>query len=145
MIVKSPKRQGMRVLGRWGCRAAAPLQYLAVSGRRGKSAVSMWLTGQCGSTVGLWLASPAQGCPGRRRGLGIGRRRRPGIGRVGGRAVWRGRSWPSTCRVWFGANRAAGGHFGMRRFAVGGLAGSGGCHAVVTSGAKHGGTQADTL
>ena len=48
----------------------------------------MWLTGQCGSTFGLWLASPAEGCPGRRRGLGIGRRRRPGIGMVGGRAVW---------------------------------------------------------
>ncbi len=48
----------------------------------------MWLTGQCGSTFGLWLASPAEGCPGRRRGLGIGRRRRPGMGMVGGRAVW---------------------------------------------------------
>jgi hypothetical protein len=23
----------------------------------------MWLTGQCGSTFGLWLASPAEGCP----------------------------------------------------------------------------------
>ena len=50
----------------------------------------MWLTGQCGSTFGLWLASPAEGCPGRRRGLGIGRRRRPGIGMVGGRAGWAG-------------------------------------------------------
>ena len=39
----------------------------------------------------------------------------------------------------------AGGHFEMVRFAVGGLAGSGGCHGVVTSGAKHGGTQGDTL
>src|SRR4029077_7666915 len=39
----------------------------------------------------------------------------------------------------------AGGHFGMRRFAVGGLAGSGGCDGVVTSGAKHGGTEGDTL
>jgi hypothetical protein len=38
-----------------------------------------------------------------------------------------------------------GGHFGTRRFAVGGLAGSGGCHGVVTSGAKHGGTEADAL
>ena len=39
----------------------------------------------------------------------------------------------------------AGGHFGMRRFAVGGLAGRGGCHTLVTSGAKHGGTEGDTL
>ena len=44
-----------------------------------------------------------------------------------------------------GAKGGAGGHFGMRRFAVGGLAGSGGCHGVVTSGAKHGGTEADAL
>ena len=50
----------------------------------------MWLTGRGGSTFGLWLAGPAEGCPGRRRGLGIGRRRRPGIGMVGGRAVWAG-------------------------------------------------------
>ena len=28
------------------------------------AAVSMWLTGPCGSTFGLWLASPAEGCPG---------------------------------------------------------------------------------
>ena len=35
----------------------------------------------------------------------------------------------------------AGGHFGMRRFAVGGLAGRGGCHTLVTSGAKRGGTE----
>src|SRR5262245_9351213 len=33
----------------------------------------------------------------------------------------------------------------MRRFAVGGLAGSGGCHGVATSDAKHGGTEGDTL
>ncbi|MGB8756664.1 MAG: hypothetical protein WCD26_13685, partial [Pseudolabrys sp.] len=39
----------------------------------------------------------------------------------------------------------AGGHFGMLRFAVGGLASSGGCHTLVTIGAKHGGTEADTL
>ena len=39
----------------------------------------------------------------------------------------------------------AGGHFEMRRFAVGGLGGWRGCHGVVTSGAKHGGTEADAL
>jgi hypothetical protein len=39
----------------------------------------------------------------------------------------------------------AGGHFEMARFAVGGLAGRGRCHGVVTSGAKHGGTGGDTL
>ena len=55
--------------GNAGCSAADGVvrrrrQYLAVSGRRGKSAVSMWLTGRCGSTVGLWLASPAEGCRG---------------------------------------------------------------------------------
>src|SRR5262245_38584209 len=27
----------------------------------------MWLTGRCGATFGLWLASPAGGCQGRRR------------------------------------------------------------------------------
>ena len=42
------------------------------------------------------------------------------------------------------ANRA-GGHFGMRGFAVAGLAGRGGCHTLVTSGAKHGGTVGDTV
>ena len=39
----------------------------------------------------------------------------------------------------------AGGHFGMLRFAGGGLASRGGCHTLVTSGAKHGGTQGDAL
>ena len=50
---------------------------------------------------------------------------------------WSGLVW---CKSGF-----AGGHFEMRMFAVGRLAGSGGCHGVVTSGAKHGGTEADTL
>jgi hypothetical protein len=39
----------------------------AIPGRQqsmGKSAVSMWLTGQCGATFGRWLASPAQGLSG---------------------------------------------------------------------------------
>jgi hypothetical protein len=39
----------------------------------------------------------------------------------------------------------AGGHFEMRRFAVGGPAGLRRCHTVVTSGAKHGGTEGDVL
>ena len=41
---------------------------VAIPGRErstGKSAVSMWLMGRGGSTFGLWLASPAEGCPGR--------------------------------------------------------------------------------
>ena len=39
----------------------------------------------------------------------------------------------------------AGRHFEMLRFAVGGLPGRGGCHTLVTHGAKHGGTEGDTL
>jgi hypothetical protein len=39
----------------------------------------------------------------------------------------------------------AGGHFEMLGFSCGGLAGRGGCHGVVTSGAKHGGTEGDTF
>jgi hypothetical protein len=39
----------------------------------------------------------------------------------------------------------AGGHFGVHRFAVDELAGRGGCHTLVTSSARHGGTQGDTL
>jgi hypothetical protein len=50
---------------------------------------------------------------------------------------WRGLMW-----VHIGL---AGGHFEMVGFAGGGLAGRGGCHTLVTSGAKHGGTQGDTL
>jgi hypothetical protein len=50
----------------------------------------MWLTGRCGATFDLWLAGPAEGCPGRRRGLGFGRRRRLAQRMVGGRAVWVG-------------------------------------------------------
>src|SRR5262245_9187284 len=70
----------------------------------------MWLTRQCGATVGLWLASPAEGCPGRRRGLGIGRRRRPSIGMVGGRAVWAGRvvTFDMSGLVWCKPGRLAG-------------------------------------
>src|SRR3954468_24813234 len=37
------------------------------------------------------------------------------------------------------------GHFEMVRVAVGGLAGRGGCHGVVTSGAERGGTEGDVL
>ena len=44
----------------------------------------MWLTGQCGSTFGLWLAGPAEGCHRRRRGSPSS----AGMGMVGGRAVW---------------------------------------------------------
>jgi hypothetical protein len=62
--VKSPQRQGMR--------GPRPLMVscggVAIPGRQrstGKSAVSMWLTGRCGSRFGLWLAGPAEGCPGR--------------------------------------------------------------------------------
>ena len=144
MIVKSTQRQGMRGPRPLMVSCGAP-QHLAVSGRRGKSAVWMWLTGQCGSTVGRWSASPAEGCPGPRRGLGIGRRRRPGIGMVGGRAVWAAQvvTFDMSGLVWCkpGSWRA----FRDAQVAVGGLAGSGGCHRVVTSGAKHGGTQGDTL
>ena len=39
----------------------------------------------------------------------------------------------------------AGGHFEMRRFAVCGLAGGDVVTEFVTSGAKHGGTEGDTL
>ena len=39
----------------------------------------------------------------------------------------------------------AGWRFEMVGFAVGGLAGRGGCHTLVTSGAKHGGTVGDTV
>ena len=60
--------------------------------------------------------------------------------------------WRAVVGQWRGLARSglvqiglAGGHFEMLRFAVGGLAGCGGCHGVVTSGAKHGGTQGDTL
>ena len=58
----------------------------------------------------------------------------------GGGAVARG--WPGL--VWCKSGLPAG-ISRCVRFAVGGLAGSGGCHGVVTSGAKHGGTQGDTL
>jgi len=54
--------------------------------------------------------------------------------------LWRG--WARSGVVQIGC---AGGHFEMVGFAVGELAGSGGCHGVVTSGAKHGGTEGDTL
>ena len=47
--------------------------------------------------------------------------------------------------VWFGANRAGRRAFGMLGFAVGGVAGCEVCHGIVTSNAKHGGTQGDTL
>jgi len=60
--------------------------------------------------------------------------------------------WRALVGQWRGLVRTgsvqiglAGGHFGMVRFAVDGLAGRGGCHTLVTSGAKHGGTQGDTL
>jgi hypothetical protein len=56
---------------------------------------------------------------------------------VGSAEGWRGLVW---CK-----SGLPGGHFEMRRFAVGGLAGRGGCHGVVTSGAKHGGTEGDAL
>jgi hypothetical protein len=106
----------------------------------------MWLTGQCGATFGLWLASPAEGCPGPRRGLGIGRRRQPGVA-DGWWACCVGGAGRDLGHVGSGLVQTgqAGGHFGMRRFAVGGLAGSGGCDGVVTGGAKHGGTEGDTL
>ena len=53
---------------------------------------------------------------------------------------WRGLARSGLVRIGF-----AGGHFEMLRFAGGGLASSGGCHTLVTSGAKHDGTQGDTL
>ena len=67
------------------------------------------------------------------------------IGMVGGRAVWAAQvvTFDMSGLVWCkpGSWRA----FRDAQVAVGGLAGSGGCHRVVTSGAKHGGTQGDTL
>jgi hypothetical protein len=165
----------------------------------------MWLTGRCGSRLGLWSA-----CPGRERSGATTMTRywspsSAGMGMVGGRAVWPARvvtfdrsgsgavigvgatprtrtdvetassrvaSWGSAmtrsvprggcgwkgCRdgcdagarrwgrglVWVQIG-LAGGYFGMVRFAGGGLAGRGGCHTLVTSGAKHGGTEGDTL
>ena len=60
--------------------------------------------------------------------------------------------WRAVVGQWRGLVRSglvqigfAGGHFEMLRFAVGGLAGRGGCHTLVTCGAKHGGTEGDTL
>ena len=60
--------------------------------------------------------------------------------------------WRAVVGQWRGLARSgvvhigcAGGHFEMVRFAGGGLAGRRRCHGVVTSGAKHGGTQGDTL
>ena len=53
---------------------------------------------------------------------------------------WRGLARSDVVLVGF-----AGGHFGMRRFAVAGVPGPRGCHTLVTSGAKHGGTEGDTL
>ena len=62
------------------------------------------------------------------------------------------RRWRAVVGQWRGLARSGlvriglvGGHFGMLRFAVGGLASSGGCHTLFTSGAKHDGTQGDTL
>jgi hypothetical protein len=69
-----------------------------------------------------------------------------GIGMVGERAVWAGQvvTFDMSGQVWCKSGRLAG--ISRRRgFAVGGLAGSGGCHTLVTSGTKHGGTQGDTL
>ena len=54
-----------------------------------------------------------------------------------------GGQWRGLARSGLVQIGLAGGHFGMVRFAVGGLAGSGGCHGVVTSGAKHGGTEGE--
>ena len=53
----------------------------------------------------------------------------------------RRRSWPSTCRVWFGANRAGWRAFRDAQVFCGWAGGLRGCHGVVTSGAKHGGTE----
>jgi hypothetical protein len=206
MVVKRTQRQGMRGPGPLMVWCGAP-PYLAVSGPRGKSAVWLWLTGRCGATFGLWLAGPAEGCLGRRRGFGTGRRRRLAQRMVGRRAAWVGqvvtvemsgsgavKRWGRCgmctdvaakwrvgavlehrrcrrgdvrmegvvmgCREpeprgsgavagvgagWFGAHRLC------RRAFRGGqvcwcwAGGRRRCHGVVTSGAKHGGTQGDTL
>ena len=58
----------------------------------------------------------------------------------GGGAVHRG--WRAL--VWCRSGLPAG-ISGWSGFAVGGLAGGGCCHTFVTSGAKHGGTQGDTV
>ena len=47
----------------------------------------MWLKGQCGSTFGLWLASPAEGCPGRTTMTRYWSPSSAGIGLVGERDV----------------------------------------------------------
>ena len=66
MIVRSPARQGMR--GSLATDGVVRRRRNTWPGRqwsRWKSAVSMWLKGHGGSTFTLWLASPAEGCPGR--------------------------------------------------------------------------------
>jgi hypothetical protein len=176
----------------------------------------MWLTGQCGSTFGLWLAGPAEGCQGRTTMTrywspssagtedgwwalaccvgGAGRDLRhvgvrggdwcggprcgralmlraassrvaswrsartrpvpPGLGRADGRGVVmrcheplaRGSGARHTIRaVWFGANRACRQAFRDAQGCYGWAGGLRRCHGVVTSGAKHGGTEADAL
>jgi hypothetical protein len=78
--------------------------------------------------VPVGLVMPMEGCrdavSGWRAGVGQGTRlARSGLVRIG----------------------FAGGLFEMRRFADGGSAGRGDCHTLVTSGAKHSGTQRDPL
>ena len=70
-------------------------------------------------------------------GLSDGLRCAAGVRWWGSGEGWRGLVWCAS-GLPAGISRCV-------RFAVGGLAGGGGCHGVVTSGAKHGGTQGDTL
>ena len=66
MIVRSPARQGTR--GSLATDGVVRRRRNTWPGRqwsRWKSEVLMWLKGHGGSTFTLWLASPAEGCPGR--------------------------------------------------------------------------------
>jgi hypothetical protein len=78
---------------------------------------------------------------------GVGGVRMAGLSRWGAMSRWHAVVGQGTRFERSGLVRIefAGRHFDMRRFAVGGPAGRGGCHTVVTSDAKHGGTQGDAL
>ena len=120
------------------------------------------------SSAGMGMFRERAGGPCRGRGTECGRRqiresRVAGVEKRPSRRGWgcRGTGCRDGLRSaagarWWGSGKGlarsglvhigrAGGHFEMVRFAVCGLAGRGGCHGVVTSGAKHGGTQGDTL
>jgi hypothetical protein len=108
----------------WG---ATPRTRTDVEGGKLESAELAQCENTCAAGVG--------GADGRAVVMGCGEPLARGGGVV--EEGWRGLVW---CRSGLPV-----GISGMRRFAVGGLAGWGGCHTLVTSGAKHGGTEGDTL